>query len=241
MFRFFTSKINSSGFLIEEKFDIKHITTVLRLTPGDHIEIVNDTQVYEGVIDSLSKSAVRGSIIKPLEAVSDKIEFRLFLATIRPRLFELVIEKATELGVSEIIPVVMKNSQFSVDVYSSKHERFKKIIVAASKQSKQVRVPLISYPIAILNLADNILKGDLNVMFDLGSKSVSIDSIKSKLLKHKRTNCFVGPEGGFSKEDKDNLNDLDNLFTIKLSDHILRAETAAIVGLGIMKALAVDS
>lgn len=147
---------------------------------------------------------------------------------------EFAIEKLAEIGVAEIVLTQTRYSQFDLKTTAKKLDRFERIIVSAIKQSQNPFAPSIS----VLSL-DEIYSKYKNVQ-DKFVASTEISECKSlKDLHSKATDTqdivlFIGPEGGFEKDELNNI--LQNNFkAVSLGSTILRAETAAIVGAGFLK------
>ena len=139
--------------------------------------------------------------------------------------FELVVQKATEVGVKEIYPIISKRTV----KFDFKKERMDKIIKEASEQSMRISLPILHQTIFFQEALKESSQNQLNVFCDLSSPLFS-EILKEKLIPKKidSLGIFIGPEGGWSEEEihlaKDN-----NFLMVKLSDLVFRSETAAII------------
>ncbi|MFV0499708.1 MAG: RsmE family RNA methyltransferase [Bacilli bacterium] len=220
---------------LDKKNDIYyHLTKVLRAKINDEVELCNsdgECFVYKIIyINSVEISFFK--IIRISE--NNELPFRLILAVslLKNNNFELVLQKAVELGVSEIVAfeskrTVINSSNFS----SSKIDRFKKIILEAAQQSKRNCVPsfLCFYSL------DDLKK------FDCKYKLIAYEGINDVSNHHLINFCkkidsdimiIIGPEGGFSTEEVN----YEIFIPVSLGKRILRAETAAISACNIIAA-----
>ena len=147
---------------------------------------------------------------------------------------DFVIEKATELGVGKIIPVITDFTSNS----KPRTERLKLLAIEASEQSRRQNVPQIDECIELRNLLSN---------WDQSRKLIYLDeSLKSESAKSQMPKCIapaavlVGPEGGFSEKELEILRSLDYAYGVSLGKTILRAETAAISAISLWQAIVGD-
>jgi 16S rRNA (uracil1498-N3)-methyltransferase len=138
--------------------------------------------------------------------------------------FEFAIEKAIELGVNEIIPLVTQYSQKT----NVRSERLKQKAISALIQSKRSMLPIISDPIRINDLSLINTGFDTIILFDQEGKSLSEINLGKNIL------ILIGPEGGFSDEELRKILVQDNANRITLGSRRLRAETAAITALSLI-------
>lgn len=214
--------------------EIHHIRDVLRLKPNTSIKATDGQgNLYELKIKSLKPFSV--DILSTKNFSNDNIYIRCIIATIKTQLLELIIQKLTEIGIDEIIVTKTKFAQISLDKLESKLNRWETIIHTACKQAEIVDFPTIS--IQNLNQIQYPIENNLNLIGDT-QYSIEAPNIKSVNLTNIKTiNLLIGPEGGFEKEEYKNLLQQYNYTPITFAPNILRAETAAIVGAGILKNL----
>ena len=141
------------------------------------------------------------------------------------------MEKATELGIRGIYPVITDNCAVKREVASSKTEKWQKVMYEASKQCERAKIPTC-YPMTTF---EELLKKNFNRVIVFGERSTE-QNLKSYLkktpvLKNENILVIIGPEGGFSQREFDFFKK-QNLPIISLGNLILKAETAVIVALG---------
>lgn len=173
------------------------------------VKIINDNP-YEGI----SVSEKKKNLIEPYNITC-------FMGIIKKNNFELVVEKMNELNIKKIIPVYFERSQSNISI---NYERINKIIFESCKQANRFKGIEICESISFEQLIEELKKYDISFFAYENSKNnihFSNDDINKKNI-----SFIIGPEGGFSKKEFEVLNDFCN--TIKLTNTILKSETAAI-------------
>ncbi len=216
-----------------------HLTKVLRCKVATNVEICDELgkcYIYE--VTEINASAItfekRHAIDKQTELKSELV---LIVSLLKNNNFELVLQKAVELGVTTIIPLetsrtIVKSSNFK----ANKLERFNKIILEAAEQSKRNVLPTLQ-PVCKIEDLSNL---EITNKFVAYENTNSIKSLYKKLLETSGDYAIViGPEGGFSCEEIERLTEL-GFECVSLGNRILRAETAAISAIGVMQTL-IDS
>jgi len=213
--------------------EARHALKVLRLKKGDEIIVFDgEGKEYLAVIDAASPTSVRVKVIQEINVNRDSpLRSTLFMGiTNKLQKFELAVQKATELGVTEIVPVICRRSSNAqlVKNWENRLRRWREIAVNAAKQCGRNVLPEITYPIGIEDVeADSELSF---VLWEKGGNSFkdfqgySADSVS----------FLVGPEGGLEKEEIEILKE-KGFKPIYLGKRILRAETAAIAGMAIIQ------
>jgi len=244
--RFYTERQNLrlNGSVKLPDSDIGHIRKVLRLESGDKVIVFNGVEEYLAELSLVTRGFVTVKLIELLK--SEKMqkkekELSIFQGLLRAGKFDLIIEKLTEIGVDNIIPVECEYSQTKKEIAAAKLSRWGKVALAAAKQSERLSLPEVLEPIEfsdILKVKDDF---DKILLFTLPRKNIpeSLESVEltAELLKGvKKIAVLIGPEGGFSPREHKVAK--DNGFTlVKVSEGVLRSETAAIVFSGIVKFL----
>lgn len=230
MQRYFASIINKDVILKED--DVFHLTKVMRMKNGDHIEVVDETaKAYLAKIESINPLHI--VIVEPILKNNElKKEVTLFFALAKSDKNEFVIQKATELGASHIVLFQGQRSivKFSNEDFNKKLPRYMSIAKEASEQCHREKIPQISF---VSNLKD-IKLSDLN-LFAYELDAGNTDSFTSLLKKddYSSISIIIGPEGGFSEKEASVLNEL-GFKNISLGKRILRCETAAVYALSVI-------
>lgn len=243
MNRFFVSSSNihpQEKEIIIDGEDVKHITKVLRLNKGDLVEVCDGEQYeYIAEIQYLTKSQVK-LIIQEQQRIDTEppIDVVLYQSLPKASKMELIIQKTTEMGIKEIIPVITDRTIVQLKDHKDvekKIERWQKIAIEAAKQSKRGRIPLIHKPKVLDDALEDSQKHHLNIIAYEKEKSNGIKDIITSIERDhvKSIGIWVGPEGGFSEEEIDKAIE-KKLRTITLGPRILRTETAGFTVLSIL-------
>ena len=229
MQRYFAKGKNNNLFILDGS-DIHHICNVMRMKNGEFIEVVYDEILYKCKVSfDDGVNIVYDSILE--QNTSSFKEIVLIVPVLKEQKMDFVLQKATELGVSRIIPIVTERCVVKVDLKEDKKiNRWMRIVKEASEQCKRVNVPII----------DNIKRID-DLDFSDGVKFVCSTREISKNIKNVMHNVFecakmyivVGPEGGLSINEEEKLNGL-GFVSISLGSRIMRVETVPIYVLSVI-------
>jgi len=221
--------------------DAHHIINVLRLKLGSRIVLSDgENYEYEGIIDKLGSDSVSVAIEVMKRSLSEPPVDIILAQGITKKMdkFELVVQKASELGAVRIVPLVTERTV--VEIASEKgerrRERWQRIALEAAKQSQRARIPEVDTPTDMESFLNSIPRDILCIIPWEGETAVGIKEIL-KLEKEKREMAgaalIIGPEGGFSKEEVDRARRAGAV-PVSMGPRILRSETAGIVALGIL-------
>lgn len=199
-----------------------HASRVLRLKKGDEVSVLDGTSVFFGYVVNDEKKNFLIRLVKEERPKKRTPEIVLYQAFVKGKKADFVVEKATEAGADGIVFFPSENSVSSYD--SRKVERLKKVAIQASKQSKREYPPYIE----ALKAPDfpELLKGEAGIVFDPEGKTNAIEELM-KIEKPEKIFLFVGPEGGFSRNEKKKFKEKGFLL-LRLDLPVLRAETAAL-------------
>jgi 16S rRNA (uracil1498-N3)-methyltransferase len=207
-----------------------HITKVMRMQIGDHIQVCNGRgSLYEAVISGISKHNVQISIEATINSLQDP-ESRLHIAispTKNISRFEWFLEKATEIGIAEITPIISENSERNV----IKPERLEKIIISAMKQSKHLFKPIL-HPIC--QFSDFLTKNQSKVRCIAYCEDLPDNQLFKIAKPNQSTTVLIGPEGDFS-QDELQMAKVSGYQPVALGNNRLRTETAGIVACQIIQ------
>ena len=231
MQRYFADIINQD--VILSKDDIFHITKVMRAKTNDHIQVVDKSthQTYLAFVSSLNPFRV--VIQEPIhEDVELKVDVTLFFALAKSDKIEFVIQKASELGVKNIVLFQGKRSvvKFSDNDFIRKLDRYQSIAKEASEQCHRQLIPSISYVDNIKKINNHLC--DIN-FFAYELEAGQTSDLSSLIKDQKSISIIIGPEGGFDEKEAEYLKEL-KFVPISLGKRILRCETAAVYGLSVI-------
>ena len=206
-----------------------HLGRVLRAQTGQLYELSDGAKVWLGRIDSVTRDRVEFALVEELPAAHPSVNVTLLLAIVKFDAFEWALEKATELGVSTIVPVAAERSEKALLAAAAKRaERWKKILLEASQQSRRVSLPVLD-GLAKPEIAFSSHKEGLCVML---SERTTASSLRRVLQGQQAANAVlaIGPEGGWT--DAEFASACKAGFTeASLGRRILRTETAVVTAL----------
>lgn len=248
--RFFVPKANIEGdqARITDEGDINHIRSVLRLNKGDEIILLDgDGSEYKAILWSLTGKEVQLKLtVPPIIHPGPKIELTLVQGLPKNPKMDFVIQKATELGISRIIPVITSRS---VPIVKNIRRliRWQRISREAASQSARVYLPVIERPMTFSEFLNDYSANKNSVSIVLWEDENRLrlrDGLSQLTNPHPRgvdwdenrleeLAVFVGPEGGFTEEEVRRLKD-HGAITCSLGRQLLRTETASIIALAII-------
>jgi len=201
-----------------DKSQSHYLAKVMRTNIGENFSLFNQNGEWEAKITKITKGIVEFSITKKLRSNTDEKEIWLAFAPIKLNYLNLMIQKATELGVTKFIPILTERTI----VRKINQNRINKIIVEASEQSNRLKVPKLEEIVKLENFLKsnqktNIIFGDLNTK----NSNLSIKDIEPLCV-------LIGPEGDFTVKERERILKLKNIIPLKINENILRSETAAI-------------
>jgi 16S rRNA (uracil1498-N3)-methyltransferase len=223
MQQFYLSSISKNDTEIHfDKNESKHMSRVLRKKVGDPITITNGVgHRFSATLSHVDQKACTAIINQCMEISPDPYQLHVFIAPTKSNdRMDWFVEKATEIGVHVITPIICQRSDRKV----VKHERLQKIAVAAMKQSLGAYLPII-HPVCDFSTSLNKIKGTACIAHCQDTNKVAIDSLS---LKEKSISIFIGPEGDFTPEEIQAAADA-NVTAITLGEKRLRTETAGII------------
>jgi 16S rRNA (uracil1498-N3)-methyltransferase len=238
-----------SGSLVELPRETgAHLAKVLRARSGDEVILFNgDGREFTGVIEKVQGSRVSAAI-GAARSMDRESPFQLTLVQCVPRgdRMDFIVQKATELGVMRIVPVLSQRSVVRLDESQavSKQAHWRAVAVSACEQCGRNRVPSVDAPLPLLNylggLAAQATAGDVLRLVleperaqraERSGRSIDIASSPSA----SRAQIAIGPEGGFAPEELEAF-DLSTFSRLALGPRVLRTETAAIAAIVVLQA-----
>lgn len=231
--RFFVDEIHAGRARIRGD-DAHHLTRVLRVESGQKFEISDNQNVYLAEVETARKDIVDFSILERLELGRPPVRIVLFASLIRFERFELLIEKATELGVEAIIPVIAERSEKGLEQASAKRlPRWNRIAREASEQSRRARLPLIESRIGLSGALQ--YQCDYRYMLEEAEAPPILSALPTRRSDQDSVALLAGPEGGWTDRERTQIIGAQ-WQPVSLGRGILRAETAALAALAIVGA-----
>ena len=218
--------------------DVNHIKNVLRLKCGEHILVSNGNGMdYECSILDMDSDTVTAKVEDVFKNAAElPVGITLFQGMPKQDKLELIIQKSVELGVKEIVPVITKRSVVKIDdkKASKKLERYNSIAESAGKQSGRGIIPEVKDFMTFRQAIEYAKALDMNIIpyEEAEGMEYSREVIKD-IKNHKSLGIFIGPEGGFAKEEVEMAMSM-GAKCITLGNRILRTETAGLAVLSII-------
>lgn len=239
MYRFFVSPQQTGGESIRiTGSDVNHIRNVLRMKKGEHI-LVSDgiDREYECEILNLQSDVIEAKVVDVFGSCAElPAKITLFQGLPKADKMEWIIQKAVELGASEIVPVVTKRTVVKLDAKKAKKktDRWNAIALSAAKQAKRGRIPDVKPPMMLSEAFEYSSSFDASIIPYEDAEGIShsrevIAGLKGK----KRIGIFIGPEGGFEEQEIETAKEF-HIVPITLGKRILRTETAGMTVLSIL-------
>ncbi len=213
--------------------EAKHIILVLRKKEGELIDVVDgEGMKYQVQVTESGKGWVEGRILNQTRKENEPYtDLTLAQALIKGPRMDFLIEKVTEIGISSVIPLLTKNTLIKPDAGTRQIPRlgrWKKIAIAAMKQSLRSKLPEIEKPLTFAELLTRTKNYDLALIACQTSRLKSLKEVLEPKKRAKKLLLLVGPEGGFSKEELDQAFKF-GMIPVSLGQRRLRSETAGIV------------
>src|SRR5579862_1660957 len=214
--------------------DARHLSRVLRASPGQRYEISDNHALYLAEIAEVTAQRVVFRIVEPLEFAQPPVEITLLAALIKFDRFEWIVEKATELGVGKIVPMDCERSEKGLAQAAEKRrERWQRVAREASQQSRRVHLPEIAAPAAFQQALKEPAKYRFALEENPGAPplltvTLSIDRHASDAVV-----LAVGPEGGWTDDERSHLARA-GFNAVSAGFQIMRTETAAVSALAVL-------
>jgi 16S rRNA (uracil1498-N3)-methyltransferase len=215
----------------------EHMARVLRAQPGMDVDVVAGGHVFHAEVAAVTPAEVRFNLIAELQA-DPALPVTLVLSIYKFDRMEWALEKATELGVAAVAPVVARRSEKHLALAAEKRvERWRRIVHEAAQQSRRSDIPLIYDPVP---LAVRVRASSQTSRIVLAEQERTTtlshalnEAISAASDEMPRLEIAIGPEGGWAPEEEA-LFDANGWQAASLGPRILRAETAAIAALAVV-------
>ena len=201
-----------------DKSQSHYIYKVMRVGIGQTFSLFNKNGEWEAKIENYKDQAVDFLVIKKIRSNENNKEIWLAFAPIKLNYLNLMIQKATELGVTKLIPILTERTI----VRKINLARINKIVIEAAEQSNRLDIPKIEK----LTKFKNFLKENKNINIIFGD--LNTNNVKFDFKDEKPVCVLIGPEGDFTEDERNEIFNQKNITPIKINENILRSETAAI-------------
>lgn len=210
-----------------------HLARVLRATPGQIYDIVAGGFLYRAEITRVQPDEVVFELHEELETETS-LPLHLLLAVFKFDHMEWAIEKATELGVDRITPILARRTEKHLSQAAAKRaERWRRIALESSKQSRRTTIPTIAEPGSLKSALEDTSESVRILLSETEQDHTIASVLKSAPATAPTYALAIGPEGGWTAEEMD-LFVAQQWQPVTLGPRILRAETAAISAIAIL-------
>ena len=216
---------NSTSLLSKEH--THYVVNVMRLKRGSNLNFFNKNGEWKSEVIFLDKDRVEVKFLEKIKEANSLSKVELAICLVKKNAMDTILQKATELGVSKIIPIVSERTE----VKELNHDRAKKIVIEATEQSNQLMPPEITDVVKLKDFLKTFEENSKLLFADVNSK----DQLKIEDLKNSKSFCIlIGPEGDFSPAERESIlqNSAAKPFTI--SKNILRSDTAVISAISLV-------
>ena len=216
---------NSTNLLSKEH--THYVVNVMRLKRGSNINFFNSEGEWKSEIVFLDKDRVEVKIIEKIKQPKGLSNIELAICLVKKNPMEIILQKATELGVSKITPIISERTE----VKELNYDRANKIVIEATEQSDQLSPPKILEVIKLKDFLNN-LDGTSKLLFaDVNSKkNLNVETLKQG----NPITVLIGPEGDFSPSERVSILGNSNVTSFTISRNILRSDTAVISAISLV-------
>ncbi len=239
MYHFFVTPAQiADGYAVITGQDVNHIRNVLRMKQGEQVGIRDGiSRSYVCELETIEADEIRARIVSEDTGLSE-LPARLYLFQGLPKSdkMELIIQKAVELGIHQIIPVATRRTVVKLDKKKeeSKVKRWNAIAESAAKQSGRMVIPEVTGVMTLKEAYNYASDFDMNLIpYELAEDMTQTKEIVSRIRPGMQAGIFIGPEGGFDVEEVEQAI-AAQIHPITLGRRILRTETAGMTVLSIL-------
>jgi len=210
----------------------QHAARVLRVEPGQKYEISDNQRVYLAEVTAARRSQIVFEVIEEISPTLPPVQLTLFLSLIKFDRMELALEKATELGVDRIVPVIARRSEKGLEKAAGKRlRRWRKVVLEASQQSRRARLPEVEEPVTFRDAVS--AAAGRRFLLDEGATAPSFMSYLANQSDTDSASLLIGPEGGWTEGER-NQAVSTGWQPVSLGSQLLRTETAAIAATAVI-------
>ncbi len=238
MFQFFVEPHQIQGKeIIITGSDVNHMKNVLRMRAGEEVRISDNAgRDFYCAINRIENETISLTVQREAEGTESSLKITLFQGLPKGDKMEMVIQKAVELGVSEIIPVAMKHCVVKLDEKraKAKQARWQAIAESAAKQSKRSIIPIVGMPMGFAQAAEYAKKLDIRILpYENQRGMAHTREVFGNIRKGASVGIFIGPEGGYDSAEIALAK--DDMEMVSLGSRILRTETAGLCALSMLQ------
>ena len=204
-----------------------YVANVMRIKKGSNINFFNKEGEWLSEIIFLDRDRVEVKFLNKIKESSKILNIELAICLVKKNPMEIILQKATELGVSRITPIISERTE----VKELNYKRAQKIVIEAIEQSNQLNPPTVSKVIKLKDFLEKLdsrskfLFADVNSQNNLQKKDLEGDTLKTIL---------IGPEGDFSPSERQSILAKANTTSFSISKNILRSDTAVISAISLV-------
>lgn len=209
--------------------DANHISRVLRMKQGEHVTACDECGCeYETVVRQTGQTVLLDVISSRQSQNEPPYRAVVYQALVKGDRFDTVLQKSTELGAYEIVPVICSRCTVKLTSaeYGKKVERWQRIVLEAAKQCGRAVIPRVRNPITFDEAVKQASESDLPIFCYEGEGTIPLPEICSEATKPQTISILIGPEGGYADEEVKKVCE-SGLKMTGLGRRILRTETAA--------------
>ena len=239
MHRFYVDEAGFQGDMAYlEAGDARHATRVLRLGPGEEVELMDGARRFRGCIVENEGEAVRCRLMEELPSTEAALRITLFQGLPKAEKMELIVQKLTELGAAEVVPVAMERCvvRLTDKDGEKKRERWQKIAREAAKQSGRTVTLQVGKPLRFGEMLDRLGAFDAVLTPWEDARGYGLRRFSLEAPQVRRLALIVGPEGGMSPEEVARM-EAAGARSVTLGPRILRTETAGLAAVAALLAL----
>ncbi len=204
-----------------------YIVKVMRLKRGSNLNFFNKNGEWKSEIIFLDKNRVEVRFLEKIKEVNNLSKTELAICLVKKNPMDTILQKATELGVSKIIPIISERTE----IKELNIDRAKKIVIEATEQSNQLVPPEITDIIKLKDFLNSFNETSRLLFADVNSK----ENLKAEDLKNVKSRCIlIGPEGDFSTAERELILQNRAVKPFTLSRNILRSDTAVISAISLV-------